>query len=510
MKLILSKDGSTSEDALAIFRDEPDLESLAFLRRNTIATITSTLIPEEGHSAISDKTVKELRYLWKQILVDAICFLRINDTREAAFYLDKAKNKSDMKTEGIDDVATLNVYGIDELTAYFEQFAEFESTLYGADKYYRDHIVHPLNVWITGLNILNDCGSEFVLRVVDKTSSVKNGQHFDEKWLEKNKDILYVSTAELSAMWAIVALTHDLGYPLEKVEKVNDQLDKMLAKFGRIKFFRSKFSFELQHDHLIRFLLFFISSVAIPLEGKNVGEQEINELKNGDKDKQRWITHRRVKYHNKFARSWEEFDHGMVSSLILLKTLTFFIESDLATDCIKLLNYEDARQFSIRAEILHSIASHTTPKIYHLTANNLAFLLVLCDDMQEWSRPTLSQMKSGGMLGNAKKVEIDVKLTLKGSKMHCKIAYDPLNDFDKQYQIAKRIFDRWYERLRPALGDIERTIDFSWSIKFGNYSSWTLDMKSGDNLFNRPRINGPDKENPRASTLHGEMLKKDA
>ena len=39
-------------------------------------------------------------------------------------------------------------------------------------------------------------------------------------------------------MWAIIALTHDLGYPLEKVEKINDRLELMLSEFGKIGFFK--------------------------------------------------------------------------------------------------------------------------------------------------------------------------------------------------------------------------------------------------------------------------------
>ena len=58
-----------------------------------------------------------------------------------------------MRSERADKTAEPNVYGINDLFEYFKQFSKFESTLYGADKYYRDHLVHPILVWIIGLHI---------------------------------------------------------------------------------------------------------------------------------------------------------------------------------------------------------------------------------------------------------------------------------------------------------------------------------------------------------------------
>jgi len=413
--------------------------------------------------------VEDLRKLWRLILIDAIYFLRINDHREASFYTTtgKKKKKTKMGNPFVPQVAEANVYGINELSNYFEQFTEFESTLYGADRYYRDHVIHPLNVWLTGVNLLKNYGKYFSLRAVTH-ASVEDENHANPKWFGSNKGEdgkLKLSTAELSAMWAIVALTHDLGYPLEKVEKVNDQLEKMMSQFGNIGFTRSRFSFENQHDHLVKFLLKLISSVCTPYE-------EIGKKKNKKENKSeiRWTNHLRTKYYTKFSKSWEQFDHGIVSCLLMLKTLTFFIESDYSNENAKPLSSEDARQFAIRSEILHAIASHTTPKIYHLAANNLPFLLVFCDDIQEWSRPTLADMRVG-IKGSAERVTIkefhisDTKN--KPSNIVVLIEY-PFIPIEDQKDFVKRIFRKWVERFRPALEDADRTFKFRWEVKFGN------------------------------------------
>lgn len=487
MKIKLATDSRSSAIFYKILSDA-DVEDpgnhLVFLQQNTRSDLKNFFggSPDEIKKNLLD--IKTLQKLWEKILVDAIYFLRINDGREAPFF-DKSDRvtKTTMQTNGVDKVCKDNVYGIEELTDYFKQFAEFESTLYGADKYYRDHIIHPLNVWMIGLHLLKAHGNDFKLGVIN-SSAVVDSPHAERGWVEKgDKGDLKISTAELSAMWAIIALTHDIGYPLEKVEKVNDQLEKMLSQFGNIGFSRSRFNFETQHDHLVRFLLKLISSVA--KKQKNM---------DGEDEETKWYNHLRTKYHTKFSKSWEMFDHGIVSCLILLKTLTFFIETDYSNESQKFLSREDARQFAVRSEILHTIASHTTPKIYHLNTHNLPFLLVLCDDIQEWARPTLSDMKAG-VRGSAKKVEITKFVIGEPSDIQCSIEYGEL-EHSEQVKFVKRVFKVWTERFRPALGDEKRNIKFQWDMKFGTSSPWTFKLdNTQDEMFKKLIFKGPNPEN---------------
>ena len=298
---------------------------------------------------------------------------------------------------------------------------------------------------------------------------------------------LYISTAELSAMWAIIALTHDLGYPLEKVEKINDRLELMLSEFGKIGFLRSSFTFQTQHDHMVRVMLDLISSIVCIKPGSQV---EVDANKNILKE---WATRLRTKYHTKFSKSWEMFDHGIVSSLLLLKSLTFFIESDLSSDSHSKLSGEDARQFTVRSEILHAIASHTTPKIYHLSANALAFLLVLCDELQEWGRPRMTELRSGRLKSGAEKVIIDYcTITPIESSISCSLHYDDKLSPPQQSENAKRVFKAWHERLRPAVDDTKRLMHFTWNLHFpGNVIPWVFDLNTKKDVFNQLQCHGP-------------------
>jgi|GEM_PF-1429265 hypothetical protein len=461
----------------------------AFLTKETRKRVADYLEgdPKKPNAPLDPKA---LAWTWKTLLIEAIHFLRINDSRERGFLRGKKrsewnkKHKTSMRDDGAAKAAQLNAYGIEPLYKYFEQFTDFETTLYGVDTHYRDHVEHPILVWLLGMRILDRYGDRFRFRsgpsVVVKKSRVADpawacfaqqktkckGHRCKKCTKKENCNQLTISTAELGAMWTIAALTHDLGYPLEKVERINDRLEHMLGQFGQIGFQRSTFQFTAQHDHLVQTLLRIVGSTAEPL-GKN--------------DRGRWRTRLRSKYHTKFARSWESFDHGIVSSLILVRALTFFLETDISQDDLKPLSNEDARQFVIRSEILHAIAAHTVPKVYHLGANTLPFLLVLCDDLQEWGRPTMSDMKAGDLTGSARLVKLRIDIRKNRSDIRCAVVHKKW-PYPAQGSHARRVFKVWHERLRPALDDTNRKMKLVWSISFGSRKEpWRLSIDSRKN-----------------------------
>ena len=200
------------------------------------------------------------------------------------------------------------------------------------------------------------------------------------------------------------------------------------------------------------------------------------------------------KYLSKFSRSWERFDHGVVSSLIVLRSLTFFLESDISPDISSTLTNEDARQFCIRSEILHAMAAHTNPKVYHLSANTLSFLLVLCDDLHEWARPTMTTFKEGETLGTKTEVTLEkCRILEEESEIRCCIAFADAKGHKEQCDYCMTSFKRWHERLRPAVFDTNRKMVFEWRITFPPETSppWTflLDTKRG--VFDQVKVEGP-------------------
>lgn len=294
----------------------------------------------------------KLLNLWPLILTDALQELKRHDNREY-----------DKNIDGMDSFFDPASLGTNELKEVLAGFSEFESMLYGASpERYRDHVAHSFRVWIIGHGVLQQC--------------------FDGEL--GTADNIKIAKSEWSSMWAIVALCHDIGYPLSHIEKINDKARGTLKKQGLLHGTDLSYTFSPQmapfHDTIIRMM----SSDPIkkePLKLDVISENTPTEF----------YTHLQNKYYLKFLKSFDKLDHGIISSLLLSRSLVYFLESDYSHDSKKTLDEEDIRQFYIRREILRAIASHTCQDIYHLTFDNLSVLLYLVDEIQCWGRPTLEQ-----------------------------------------------------------------------------------------------------------------------
>lgn len=277
--------------------------------------------------------------LWKNLLGDAIVFLKSRDDRE---------RYHDGETFGVD-----NIYDL------LKTFKKFETILYGASEYYRDHLAHVFRVFLLG-----DC----LIRENFGYSKLDVGHaHFNDE----------ISPQEKECMWCIIALTHDLGYALEMIDTINKQVGDMVKKYGRVTIQELSCLFPPQRQTIDELMLRFISS---------------NLQSRSDLKEPQYTTHVQSKYFLKFARAYERYDHGLITSGVLMRELVYFLESDFMMDSHKLLDKSDAKQFLIRQNILRAIASHNCDDIYHLNVANFPCLMLLLDEMQEWGRPRLSDV----------------------------------------------------------------------------------------------------------------------
>ena len=316
--------------------------------------------------------------LWRELLKDAIVYLKKEDKREK--YHDR------------------ETFGIDELFKYFKLFIEFEEVLYENIEFYRDHVLHVLRVFLLGLIILFEKIGLDELKVYENglindlsdiivASKEINTEELNAKKLETKESIekALISNQEKISMWIIISLTHDLGYPLEKLSSINQKVRKMLEAFGKSSIQEIDITFPPQGEFINDFVLRFISSRLII--DKGILEKK-EELKNLELENFTFGLHPQSKYWLKFSRSFEEYNHSIISCILLMKYLVYFLESDYLLDVNHKLNFKNQRQFQIRKEILRSIAVHNCEYIYHLTPNNFRFLLTMVDDLQCWGRPS--------------------------------------------------------------------------------------------------------------------------
>lgn len=451
---------------------------------------------ESNKRDASGKKTKEinvdlLKKIWINLLIDSICFLKINDTREK--YNQTAKGIQDNLDleRKFRDNRKLNSYGIDELAKYFDAFTKFESVLYGSGKYYRDHVEHVIQVWAIGLSLIKNYDFEFPNKVTSKKElySYKVNKLFsakEEKEIEiiddesyKKIDELFISQGEIFAAWTIIALCHDLGYPIEKTYNINEKFKNILKYFGNLRINELNFEFSLFNDYLIEKFLNIVSSkpVITKNEKKHFGYTEIQS-----------------KYRDKLSKSLEDYNHGVFSALLIFKSLTYFLETDYSYEK-QLVSFEDLRQFYIRREILRAISGHTCPKLYHLNLNNLSFLLILCDELQEWGRPKFEDWKKG--LIEDEPSDVRIKTYKKENNVHhvdIKITYDNCDNieidkivleieeetpektkkmfggYEKYEKQIIRKFQMFHHLLRSAKDDKDRSFIFNFDIEFkGNF-----------------------------------------
>lgn len=310
---------------------------------------------------------------WERLIIDAIKYLKWHDTKEFT-RPDKIRNKKDAYdkiSEG-----SLGVYNLKE---YFKAFIEFERLLYGAEQFYRDHVYHILKVWLIGQYIIrNVINSHFPISIGEDDEKLAS-----DKFSPSTKNNGTLHTGEEDAVWCLIALTHDLGYPLSKVENINTSLRKMMQYYAKTGLEEFSFSFPQQNQFINDAILKYISS-------------RIERAPNKDRAGRDFDTHIQAKFYLKFSRSFELFKHGLISCIVLVKNLIYFLETNFDHNpSTNLGDAEEARQFVIRREILRAIASHTCEEIYHIKPNSFSFILLLADEIQAWGRPTFEDMALG-------------------------------------------------------------------------------------------------------------------
>lgn len=311
--------------------------------------ILDTLNSIDVKSSSDDFTIfqfsKIINNIWKLLIDKSVKCLRYFDTREP-FIVNKSKSPV--------------AYGVSELGQYFDRYSAFEFTLYGGSKYYRDHVVHVFRTWLLGIDCLLENDGIYL-------EKIHMGENFEVNNLEK------------ISIWTIIALTHDLGYPLEKAQDIIETTKDMMKSFVSNPVVSMDLSFAGSQNEMNIMVLKFLSSKM----------HQKHELLKTEKP---YVARLQHKYYYKFQKSLGASDHGIISAIIIYKLLTYFLESDYSINEDYVFSTEDARQFYIRREILRSIASHTCRDIYHLDMLSFAFLLIVADDCQEWGRKRISEL----------------------------------------------------------------------------------------------------------------------
>lgn len=249
-----------------------------------------------------------------------------------------------IKVNGIDRLFSKHFYDI-EWNMFLE--ADFGK---GEMKIYRDHFVHQIRNAFLGYFLIWEFNLLENIKILIKSSSTAFGEFIRQFSYQENIDEEKFYNNVIMKSWFISSLFHDIGYPLAYHQRSSAKMD-MYMPYLRVLDNRRQMDF-IELSALLSDTYLF-----------------------------------KMVEHEELRKSYEKFDHGMLSAICLL--LHYY-----HTGAIHKLNKEDYCSIELAA---YSIYVHTRKYTFlgdKKAMNNrplfyedpLAYLLRLCDDLQEWSR----------------------------------------------------------------------------------------------------------------------------
>lgn len=298
----------------------------------------------------------------------------------------------------------LKEHGKEEIVKFFGELAQIEPRIQSLQPRVRDHIVHAINTFLLGVYIHEKV----------ELSHIVHGKRYD---------FLF--------MWKLCGLTHDLGYPIEIAQNIENQfLNKVNDILGEINVPSPSIESELYPRGLDKLCDY---SDAKQLIQNQLYEWKL-EIKIGD--------------YFKWLRQKNKTDHGVIGALTQLKIIdaSYYKENPkkMHTEISgkDYLNYnQDNFDLDIvsasSALFIHNIDLEYKGFSKKITFQEapLAFLLYLCDTFQEWDRYSEKrEMYSGN--------DFDINCTPESISLSV-----PEKLLEKKKETDKNIIDKLRTRL---------------------------------------------------------------
>ncbi len=312
--------------------------------------------------------------------------------------------------------------GYDKLFKYFDAYVEFEELIFASDSFYRDHTLHCIWVYFLGEYIHRKeefqelfVESESQLHIMDAMMEVsKRLEDVDTDMLEHSLDVMKKVLKNDEAARCVAALTHDLGYPLKKIEKINKGIKKVLPYFAINNFEDFNFEYEnVQQEFISQFidfisreyqLNFVVDEKSADVFNKLFKIDEFGGVRGVDREKVKQLTEEECKVIAEtykfeanfdvsvssrftFFSDFEEYRHGIMSAFLLCKNLRAFqhIEYDMkAGKLIKSRIIPDERILTLNL-ILATITAHTNDA-FKISSVEIGSFLTFVDELEEFSR----------------------------------------------------------------------------------------------------------------------------
>jgi hypothetical protein len=320
--------------------------------------------------------------------------------------------------------------GYDELFNYFDEYVNFEELIFASDSFYRDHTLHCLWVYFLGEYLTKNEEFSQLFSKLDLQShtianlvlGIENSSISDilKEFVDFGHTVNALSYKD--SIWCVTALTHDLGYPIKKVYKINNCIGKVLPYFSLENYNEFNFNYSPTQQHFVEnFIKLMTMNITISSDENDKKLEELtlrifkadktgevlglneSEVKNLTNEEKEYLKHslklkcgiredlaKRLQYFNDF----EQYQHGIMSAFLLIKTVKSFSNTKFYyTDNTNLrLNDLDIKSLVTKMAILSAVSDHTNEANQITGINSVSDMLILIDELEEFSRISRANM----------------------------------------------------------------------------------------------------------------------
>jgi len=228
----------------------------------------------------------------------------------------------------------------------FKQTKDFEPILQ-KNKYYRDHFIHSFNVFLLGYYIINKMREVFP----------------DEDHFGKNDD-------NINLTWMLTSTFHDVAYPIQETES---WLNGLFEKFLGVKP-----SFPINIGQILPIIYIDFMRLLSKYHARTArGVLENDEFLTID-----WH------FYNELGSELTKKNHGVIGALMLCHRMAIregFLKRHVdRNDERNPWNFLKNHMPACHAISVHALESIRVP----FKKFPFAYLLILCDELQDWGRPS--------------------------------------------------------------------------------------------------------------------------
>lgn len=326
-----------------------------------------------------------------------------------------------------------NQNGYDELFKYFDEYVEFEELIFASDSFYRDHTIHCLWVYFLGVylkfhdefsdlikvNHLHENHLNFITELYEYKKNVEDADTVS--MIESVIDIIKIDMKNDQSVFCISALTHDLGYPLKKIAKINKSIKKVLPGFGIDKFDEFEFNYSAIQQHFNEKFLNLLtttfehtialddpkSTFATPEDMDKIffkdttgqGAINLDELRKLNEETYNNICNafkftmaENINYplELRYSNDLEKYQHGIMSAFLLVKVVDAFRNMELVVNADKSsmnkIPFKNFGRFLTKQHILRAITDHTSDGYKISSIKGPSEFLTFIDELEEFSR----------------------------------------------------------------------------------------------------------------------------